>query len=261
MSSFREFRELLVLSYDSKFISDTEFCFLYEYFMSKNPDFCYETYPAFSLDDVEEAECKAEFRVLKQDLPRLREALRIPANFKLEQRSICDGMEGLCMLLRRVCYPCRYSDIIPRFGGRPVSVISLLTNRVIDYIFDTHGYLISEWNETILNPVAMQSYADAIARKGAPLDNCFGFVDGTSVALPNGLIGHLFGPTEGRRHDAEILAESGLLQDLQNHAYSPTGQPLCIYGDLAYPLRVHLQTPFREAQLRPLMHESSKNCS
>ena len=72
MSSFRDFRELLVLSYDSKLISDTEFCFLYEYFMSKNPDFCYDTYPAFSLDDVEEAECKAEFRVLKQDLPRLK---------------------------------------------------------------------------------------------------------------------------------------------------------------------------------------------
>ena len=67
--------------------------------------------------------------------------------------------------------------------------------------------------------------------------------------------------TEGRRHDAEILAESGLLQDLQNHAYSPTGQPLCIYGDLAYPLRVHLQTPFREAQLRPLMHEYNRSMS
>ena len=172
MSSFRDLRELLVLSFDKKFISDTEFLILYDSFMSKNPDFSYDTYPIFSLDDVEEAECKAEFRVLKQDLPRLREALRIPESFKLEQVSVCDGMEALCMLLRRVCYPCRYSDMIPRFGGKPVSVISFITNRVIDYIFDMHGYLVSEWNETILNPVALQSYADAIARKGAPLNNC-----------------------------------------------------------------------------------------
>jgi hypothetical protein len=69
--------------------------------------------------------------------------------------------------------------MIPRFGGRPVSVISLITIHVIDYIFDTHGYLISEWNDTILSPVALQSYADSIGRKGAPLNNCFGFVDGT----------------------------------------------------------------------------------
>ena len=82
--------------------------------------FCCDTYLTFSLNDVEEAECKVVFRVLKQYLPRLRHALRIPANFKLEQRSICDGMECLCMLLRRVWYPCRYSGIIPRFGGRPV---------------------------------------------------------------------------------------------------------------------------------------------
>ena len=30
---------------------------------------------------------------------------------------------------------------------------------------------------------------------------------------------------------------------------------MCVYGDLAYPLRVHLQTPFRQAQLTPLMQE------
>lgn len=67
--------------------------------------------------------------------------------------------------------------------------------------------------------------------------------------------------TEGRRHDAGILAQSGLLQDLQNHAYSPTGQPMCIYGDLAYPFRIHLQTPFREARLRPLMQEYNRSMS
>ena len=106
MSSFRDLRELLLLAYCNKYILDTEFFLLYDSYTSKNPDFSYDTYPAFSLDDVPEAECKAEFRVLKQDLPRLREALRIPASFKLEQRSICDGMEGLCMLLRRVCYSC-----------------------------------------------------------------------------------------------------------------------------------------------------------
>ena len=103
MSSFRDLRKLLLLAYCNKFISDTEFFLLYDSYTSKNPDFSYDTYPAFSLDDVPEAECKAEFRVLKQDLPRLREALRIPASFKLEQRSICDGMEGRLMHASKMC--------------------------------------------------------------------------------------------------------------------------------------------------------------
>ena len=36
-----------------------------------------------------------------------------------------------------------------------------------------------------------------------------------NVVLPNGLIANLNGPYEGRRHDATMLCESGLLRDLQ----------------------------------------------
>ena len=53
--------------------------------------------------------------------------------------------------------------------------------------------------------------------------------------------------SEGKRHDARMLAESGLLENLENFSFSPDGHPLCIYGDPAYPLRVHLQAPFRQA--------------
>ena len=137
-----------------------------------------------------------------------------------QQSTVFDTMEGLCMLLKRVSYPCRYSDMIPRFG-RPVSVLSLITNHTLDYIYENHGHLITQWNRNILNPRALQNYADSISRKGAPLNNCFGFVDGTvrpisrpghaqrvvynghkrvhslqfqSLALPNGWIGNIVGP-------------------------------------------------------------------
>lgn len=39
--------------------------------------------------------------------------------------------------------------------------------------------------------------------------------------------------TEGRKHDAGMLADSHLLHDLHQYAFSLTGQPLCIYGDPA----------------------------
>ena len=90
-----------------------------------------------------------------------------------------------------------------------------------------------------------------------------------SITLPNELIGNIFGlggkyfnrilirlittyfhrywygiPTpknslwtpvsEGRRHDVGMLADCGLPNDMGNFAFSPTGQPLCVYGDPAY---------------------------
>lgn len=67
-----------------------------------------------------------------------------------------------------------------------------------------------------------------------------------SVVTPNGLIANLFSPVEGKRHDR-------LLPELQMHCIFPiNGQPLCIYGDPANPLRVHLQCPFRGNALTPL---------
>ena len=59
--------------------------------------------------------------------------------------------------------------------------------------------------------------------------------------------------SEGRKHDAGMLTDSNLLADLNRYAISAAGQPLCIYGDPAYPLRVNLQGPFRSAVLTPQM--------
>lgn len=50
-------------------------------------------------------------------------------------------------------------------------------------------------------------------------------------------------------HDARMLAVSNLYDELENFAFSPTGAEMCLYGDPAYPLRVHLQAPFRIAML------------
>ena len=58
---------------------------------------------------------------------------------------------------------------------------------------------------------------------------------------------------EGRKHDAGMLAESHLLDDLRQYAFNLARQPLCIYGDPAYPIRVHLQCPFRNGVLTPQM--------
>lgn len=105
------------LHYDAKLIIDEDFVVLYE--MSTNPSFPYYEYPRFDLNNMNDAECKAEFRFEKKDLPAIAEALQIPPTFKLDQGSVVDGMEGLCMLLRRLAYPCRCDDMVARFVQFP----------------------------------------------------------------------------------------------------------------------------------------------
>jgi len=46
-----------------------------------------------------------------------------------------------------------------------------------------------------------------------------------------------------------MLADSGLLNDMGNFTYPPAGRPMCVYGDPAYPLRIHLQAPYRQGRL------------
>ena len=68
--------------------------------------------------------------------------------------------------------------MIARFG-RPVPVLSMVSNQVLDYVYDLHSHRVLNWNQTLLNPLALQEYCNAISAKGAALDNCFGFIDGT----------------------------------------------------------------------------------
>lgn len=80
------------------------------------------------------------------------------------------------------------------------------------------------------------------------------------MALPNGIVGNLFGPVEGRRHDSSILYASGLLAELERVAWVDQ-EPLCIYGDPAYPLSVYLQAPYRDVQLTDEMQMYNQSMS
>ena len=44
-----------------------------------------------------------------------------------------------------------------------------------------------------------------------------------------------------------MLTDSGLFTRLKNISFDQCNQPLCVYGDPAYLLRVNLQRPFKNA--------------
>ena len=119
-----------------------------------------------------------DFPVDKRNIALLVETLRVPPIFKCSNGTICDGTEGLCIVLKRFAYPCRYSDMMPIFR-RSVPELSLICNQVTDWIYNTHGHKVTRWNHGILNPPLIATYADAVHSKGAALDNCFSFIDGT----------------------------------------------------------------------------------
>ena len=117
----------------------------------------------------------------------------------------------------------------------------MIYNIVLDHIYNTHGYRISQWNSTILDPVSLERYAEAIHNKGAALDNCIGFIDGTvrpicrpgelqrvvynghkrvhalkfqSFTLPNGMIANMYGPVG--KSVVQNIPQIKLLPSVQN---------------------------------------------
>ena len=67
--------------------------------------------------------------------------------------------------------------------------------------------------------------------------------------------------SEEKRHDAAMLANSNVITALEHNAVSPTGQQMCVYGDLAYPLRVNLMALFRGTALTAQMEAFNDSMS
>ena len=67
--------------------------------------------------------------------------LKIPEIVEYHQRSICSGLEALCNFLKSHSCPCRYSDMIARFG-KPIPVLCVINNYMIDYIYQAHSHII-----------------------------------------------------------------------------------------------------------------------
>jgi len=200
---------------------------------------------------------------------------------------LVDGLDALSVFMKRFTYPCRFGDMVVRFG-KPVPQLSMITNRLMDYVFDEYSHLLADLNQPWLSRSSLRHLAAAIHDEVAPLVNCWGFIDGTkiplckpdqsqrilyneqirmhgikfqSVVAPNGLIASPLGPVEGRRYDSSVLVDSVLLQELSQYSFAPDGTPLCVYGDPAYPLRVHLQGFFKGANLTPVGQQFNKAMS
>ena len=178
------------------------------------------------------------------------------------------------------CLPLKYFDFVLKFG-RPIPDYCIISNDIMNRIYGRFMHLLDDFNMPILNSDLLEKYCTAVVRKGSALQNFFGFIDGTvraisrpgvnqktvynghknlhalkfqSVVLPNGIITHMYRPVEGKRHDCSMLRMSDLLTKLSLNACDTNGNPLCLYGDPAYPLHTDIQQNFNQ------VNEPSKDC-
>ncbi|KAE8253008.1 hypothetical protein A4X06_0g1770 [Tilletia controversa] len=123
-------------------------------------------------------------------------------------------------------------------------------------------------------------YANSIAAQQCPLENLWGFIDGTVratarpmrnqkeyysghkrhhghkyqvVITPDGMM-WIFGPVAARRNDSFVLQDtegSELHQWLDEHSRDENGKDLLIFGDKGYAAHGHLVVPHKELFLTP----------
>ncbi|KAF9029430.1 hypothetical protein BDZ89DRAFT_1099976 [Hymenopellis radicata] len=234
------------------------------------------------LESLPRMECLYRFRLFSEEIIDLAAALRIPDPFITASRSRFTQVEVLGLLLARLRSSGDMYELTIQYD-RPQSAISEAINELVCFLDDYWKALLScDPRNHVLSPQRLAQYAKSIHEAGAPLPTIWSFIDCTvrsmcrptyyqqqayngykgehalkfqAVKLPNGLIGLLHGPHEGRRNDNHLLADSGILDWCYAHAHRPgtsDATPLHqryfqIFGDPAYGVSPILMSPFAGA--------------
>ena len=115
-------RNNLLSSYVENIIDKDEFVLLYELNNSKEI-YPFWKYDKFDLENMDKAHCKREFRFLRSQIYDLKNVLNIPEKIVTCQRAVSSGVDGLCVLLKRLAFPCQYTDMVPTFGRNETEII------------------------------------------------------------------------------------------------------------------------------------------
>ena len=150
------------------------------------------------------------------------------------------------MLLRHLAYPICLVDVEMQLGWER-SRFSRITRLVALILFDRWKHLLC-FDPIHLNLVKLAEFGTAVVAKGAPLDVVVALIDGTlqknarpsnnqqlvyngwkhihclkyhALISPDGIVIHIYGPVDGRRHDKTVYKESGLASLLKKHFWIP----------------------------------------
>ncbi|KAF7292162.1 hypothetical protein MIND_01243300 [Mycena indigotica] len=210
-----------------------------------------------SLDDLGDDIWVEQFRFRRHEIYLLSDILDLPPVIVCSQSRVKeDSASALCMLLCRLVHVSRLVDVEMQFGWERSRFSHHSDNSFINLepleaplALDPHR----------LTPEKLTYFATVMQQRGAPLDcrlvfngwkriHCLKY---HSLITPDGIVIHIYGPVEGRRHDETVYQQSGLSALLEKHFVKPDGSPLFIYGDPAYTVAGRVLAGYKGAALSP----------
>lgn len=211
------------------------------------------------IDDFSETQFQQKFRFYKPEFMELLSLCQFPEKVILENGSVCQPEEILMIVLRRLCYPARLVDLQDELK-KSKTTLSRAFKYGIGFLYRKFDHLLDIDTRTIHERFNFEEFSQAISDAGSAIENIVGFIDGTKkrvcipsrnqesfysghvkfhcikyqcITFPNGLIGYLHGPWNGRRHDAGMLNESGIIDTLHEH-FEVNSNRYFLYADPGY---------------------------
>lgn len=233
---------------------------------------------AYNFNALSDADCLSHFRFRKEHVQRLFSALAWPSLQSATKRSrySVNSCLATCIILRRLASPARWRDL-EEFFGKHASALSEIFWEGIEHFVSNRGHLLTSYMQSDFFKQQLDRFADSIDVKSGCLQNCVGFIDGTVIGIarpfgnmaqmsaynghkrkhalkyqavntPDGMVVHLFGPMEGRRHDWTLYVQSDLDSVLPEVLDLPLKR-FCIYGDSGYNRRWYIEVPHQGSNL------------
>jgi hypothetical protein len=193
---------------------------------------------------------------------------------KSQKRYLVDHVEATAIMLRQLATASRWVYVEPEFGKHRSALFEIFYH-ALELFYSEFGSSLETWPESLVT-LRARGHAKSVENKGSPLDSVVAFIDGTGIEIvrprgtsqratysghrrhnclkfqaisaPDGLVLHLLGPAEGRRHDMLLYKESGI-DDNPRSSLVISNRQHYLYGDPAYILRPYVQVGFKVSPL------------
>lgn len=242
----------------------------------------------FDLNEYDERRALRDFRFLTSEIRgKLVQFFSWNKSRTSRNRYKCTAILATCVVLRRLASPARWEDLSEEFGKFPAQLSEIFWES-LERMLSVRSHLILTWRQDSMSSRASM-YAAHI-HEHSPLESCVGYIDCTkqkvsrpgghnknqralytghkrtwclkwqTVSTPDGLIIHLWGPDDGRRHDSTLYRKSGI-DEILEFGLLINGVRYCIYGDAAYILRLWLQVAYPRIGATPLQQSYNTDCN
>ena len=209
------------------------------------------------LNSMSATDCKNKFRFNQDQLKEILAHFPFPEIIIAEQRDRVHLIEAFCLVMRRLSYPVKWTDLKDEFGRHGSALCRIFFYMMRMLLSRTMPYI-------LLLPTSvarLESYRQAFVEKGVPAELQIAFaLDAKkhfscrptkgqrsqysvhkkghgfkyqTVESPDGLIIHCSRSSDGRRADPCILRDSNLLEVWRRHPVLRNGYRMV--ADSAYP--------------------------